>query len=403
MKKAALLQSNFSELTGQSQIGLDYLSSMIQNSFYVTILTRGSPELPEEFYSSTLKFRWRWKKLLQLRRKKPLTTRKTIKNFALFWIALMYNKVTLLLERETYNYVFVHGLASHFLHPGEKTLQAEFSILILQEMPEYVLNSSENDNWHDKLLEEILQYDKYIFVSEKTRNEWNKFIFDLDNRSYILYNTTVENSLENLFKTDKSDAKEKVGFTQNSFNAVMVGTVNYRKGYDIVVHELPRIIDKIPNFQVHILGKINAGQKAFIQEIAASKGVQEYVHFLGSKNNAEEYIYAADVLLHPARSEAHPRVILEAMALKTPIIASKVGGIPESIRDGEDGFLFDIEQSDRMVDAVYKIYQDENLRIRLTENAETRYWQNFSRKKFNENFTKILHNLEESDLNNKNG
>ena len=123
--------------------------------------------------------------------------------------------------------------------------------------------------------------------------------------------------------------------------------------------------------------------------------LEKRVEFILHQPNAIEYIYAADVLLQPSRSEALPRTILEAMALKTPIVASDVDGIPELVENNRSAILFSLSNIDKMIEGIHTVYSNDSLRDQITENAHKRYWDYFSRenhiKKYSDFINQIPH------------
>jgi len=85
-----------------------------------------------------------------------------------------------------------------------------------------------------------------------------------------------------------------------------------------------------------------------------------------------------------------PLSILEAMALKTPVLASNVGGIPEMIEDETSGFLFDLKNSTDFVKKFLLLKKDSSLRKQLAKNAYSRYHSSFSRMKHTERWKTTL-------------
>jgi len=114
------------------------------------------------------------------------------------------------------------------------------------------------------------------------------------------------------------------------------------------------------------------------------------LHFLGEKKNALEYLYAADLLIFPSRAEAMPRVILESMILRTPIISTDVDGIPELITHGQHGLLFRIENSDELAELIYTVSTNRVFSEKLSTNAQMHYWRDFSRQKHASRYKKLL-------------
>ncbi len=106
--------------------------------------------------------------------------------------------------------------------------------------------------------------------------------------------------------------------------------------------------------------------------------VQEHVHFLGKQDEVAELLCVADVMLLPSEVESFGLVALEAMACGIPTVASRVGGIPELIVDGETGFLANVGDTDAMVLAVLRLLQEEGLYRQFSEAGIRRVAQYFS-------------------------
>jgi N-acetyl-alpha-D-glucosaminyl L-malate synthase BshA len=95
---------------------------------------------------------------------------------------------------------------------------------------------------------------------------------------------------------------------------------------------------------------------------AQNHGIEQSVHFLGKQDNIEKLIGIADLLLLPSETESFGLVALEAMACEVPVVASRVGGLPEVITDGVDGFLVEPRNTEKMAEYSLKILADERYR-----------------------------------------
>jgi glycosyltransferase involved in cell wall biosynthesis len=85
----------------------------------------------------------------------------------------------------------------------------------------------------------------------------------------------------------------------------------------------------------------NQAYVAGLERLIAEAGLQERVAFLGEREDVPELLRALDVLLLPSEEEPFGRALIEAMALEVPVIATNVGGPPEIVRDGREGYLLD--------------------------------------------------------------
>ena len=106
-------------------------------------------------------------------------------------------------------------------------------------------------------------------------------------------------------------------------------------------------------------------------------GVYEHCAFVGKQPRIVDYLCASDVLLLPSETESFGLAALEAMACEVPVIASRVGGLPEVVDDGETGFLRPVGDLDDMADAAVGLLTDDRLRremgSRARESAVSRY------------------------------
>jgi L-malate glycosyltransferase len=106
-------------------------------------------------------------------------------------------------------------------------------------------------------------------------------------------------------------------------------------------------------------------------------GVFDYCSFVGKQPRIVDYLSVADVLLLPSEQESFGLAALEAMACEVPVIASRVGGIPEVVSDGETGFLSEVGNIEKMRADAARLLSDEELRRemgrRARESAIERY------------------------------
>jgi N-acetyl-alpha-D-glucosaminyl L-malate synthase BshA len=102
---------------------------------------------------------------------------------------------------------------------------------------------------------------------------------------------------------------------------------------------------------------------------ARSLGVYDKCVFVGKQPRIVDYLCAADVLLLPSEQESFGLAALEAMACEVPVVASRVGGVPEVVDDGETGFLSAVGDVDKMADDASRLLTDEKLRREMGKRA----------------------------------
>ncbi|MES1261722.1 MAG: N-acetyl-alpha-D-glucosaminyl L-malate synthase BshA [Acidobacteriota bacterium] len=105
------------------------------------------------------------------------------------------------------------------------------------------------------------------------------------------------------------------------------------------------------------------------EHLAGQLGVQKYVDFLGKRNNVERLIRLAHVLLMPSEMESFGLAALEAMACGVPAVGTRVGGVPELITQGEDGFLENVGDVAAQSARVLELLTDAPLHERMAKAA----------------------------------
>lgn len=125
-----------------------------------------------------------------------------------------------------------------------------------------------------------------------------------------------------------------------------------------------------------------------VRKYVSHLGLDKLIKFKGRVNNIEYYYSGCDVVIHPSGLEAFGMVLLEAGASSKPVVATKVGGIPEIIIDGKTGFL--TNDPSRFIDHIERLMEDEDLRVKMGLTARNRILQKFTWECVAEEFVKII-------------
>jgi colanic acid/amylovoran biosynthesis glycosyltransferase len=157
---------------------------------------------------------------------------------------------------------------------------------------------------------------------------------------------------------------------------VCVGRLSPEKGQLGLIAALKRIRDAGHDVTLTLVG--DGPSRALVDAAIATMGLHDAVRLTGRLDEAAtlEAIAAADVLVLPSFMEGLPVVLMEAMALGIPVIASRVAGIPELVGDGE-GLLFAPGHWDEMTTAIIRLAGDQSLRTRLSKAASAKVEHEF--------------------------
>jgi glycosyltransferase involved in cell wall biosynthesis len=126
---------------------------------------------------------------------------------------------------------------------------------------------------------------------------------------------------------------------------------------------------RIPDVALVVVG--DGPDRPRLERLTEELGLDGRVRFLGARSRDEvlRTLYAADAAVLPSRWENFPHLVVEALAVGTPVIASAVGGVPELVRHGENGLLVPSGDVDALAEAIQRLLADEALRDRLAAAA----------------------------------
>jgi len=119
-------------------------------------------------------------------------------------------------------------------------------------------------------------------------------------------------------------------------------------------------------------------ERAPAEELARELGLAERVCFLGEVGDVAEVLGRADLFLLPSEQESFGLAALEALSCEVPVVATRVGGLPEVVRDGVDGYLVDVGDIIALAERACEILGDETLRERMGRRARERVLSEFA-------------------------
>ncbi|MFC1865766.1 glycosyltransferase family 4 protein [Chloroflexota bacterium] len=166
----------------------------------------------------------------------------------------------------------------------------------------------------------------------------------------------------------KNDARRRLGITEGERIILCVANLWEVKGHEYLIKAMVEVVHGHPEACMFIAGDGPLRDK--IQDMVQVEGLGEKVVFSGfvPHDKIPEYMAAADIFVLPSLSEGMPLVLLEAMAAGLPIVATKVGGVPEIIKDGENGFLVEPSNSSELAKKIIFLLQNDDIRRLFSDN-----------------------------------
>lgn len=160
----------------------------------------------------------------------------------------------------------------------------------------------------------------------------------------------------------------------NDYTILFVGSFYPHKGLHVLIQAVPLVISKIHKANFKVVGTGDDIQKRKIKETTNNLGINEYIEFLGHKDNEEvlELITSSDVIVIAEQwlSDFGPVALLESVALGKPVIASKIGSAPEFIQSGYNGFLVAPNQPSQFAEKLIWVLRNRDLAMSFSRRAK---------------------------------
>lgn len=151
----------------------------------------------------------------------------------------------------------------------------------------------------------------------------------------------------------------------------MVGGIQPNKGQHVAIDAVATLMSerKLP-VRLRLYGEVeDAAYRQRIGEQIVRLKLEPLVEFCGSVANRDEIYSGIDILVLASFDEAFPRVLLEAFTYSRPVVASRVGGVPEIVSDNENGLLVPPGNAAKLAEAILRLASDRDLVRRLTDTA----------------------------------
>ncbi len=167
----------------------------------------------------------------------------------------------------------------------------------------------------------------------------------------------------------------------------MVSRLEPVKGPECFIEAAKEVAERINNVKFLIVGE--GSLRSNLERQTERLGLEGKIKFLGWREDSLEIIAVLDILVQPSLNEAVGRVLLEAQVLGVPVVATKVGGIPEVVRKGITGIIIPPQDSNALADAMCNLLEDEKKREAMSREAKKWVKDKFSSVKMMEEVLRI--------------
>ncbi len=158
----------------------------------------------------------------------------------------------------------------------------------------------------------------------------------------------------------RQSARNRLACGRDTVVYMTVGRLVPVKGYDDLLQAFRTVVERVPQSKLFIIGE--GERRARLERQACTLGLEEAVEFLGWREDVDDLLDACDVFVLSSLNEGLGLVVVEAMAKKLPVVATRVGGVPEVVVEGRTGVLVKPSSPNDMAEAMVELGSSPELR-----------------------------------------
>ncbi|AJY71820.1 glycoside hydrolase [Geobacter sulfurreducens] len=213
------------------------------------------------------------------------------------------------------------------------------------------------------LIDQVVLVNEAMREQSRLKNRFGPHLMVINNG---IPPVDVESPFTVTFPDGPSDS-HIVDFCSKGFTLGAIGRLSPEKGFDLLLGAVKTLIPFIPDVRLLILGE--GGERATLEWIIRKQGLQGRVLLPGYVPDARIYLNLFDVFVLPSHTEGLPLVILEAMQAGVPIVATRVGGVPNVLQNGKLGILVEPSDISALTEGLLKLKSNPALRFQLADMA----------------------------------
>ena len=186
--------------------------------------------------------------------------------------------------------------------------------------------------------------------------------------------------------------RQRLGLRETDFVIVQVARLDYMKDHMTAIRTMARLVRQVPAAKLLLVG--DGPKRALIRAEIQAQNLEASVCLLGQREDVPELLGAADVALLTSLSEGIPVTLIEAMAAQLPVVATRVGGVPEVVLEGQTGLLASAGDDAALADCLLRLANQPELRRQFgqagRQRAEALFCQRLMHQQYADCFEEML-------------
>ena len=175
---------------------------------------------------------------------------------------------------------------------------------------------------------------------------------------------------------ERASVRSRIGVAEGDWVVLMVGIIRSVKRHELALEAMTRLLPELPAMRLVLAG--DGPRMEAMRELARKLGIADRVIFLGHRDDVPDLLTAADAFLLTSRSEGVPQAVTQALGCGLPVVATRVGGVPELVIHERTGLLAEAEDVVGIARALLRLAHDPVLAMRLGAAGREHVHRHFS-------------------------
>ena len=170
--------------------------------------------------------------------------------------------------------------------------------------------------------------------------------------------------------------RKELGVADDKVLIVSIGRLSPEKGHEVLLRALAALRETDPGFVLAIVGK--GPEEASIRGVCNDLGLDGNVRFVGFRSDMPAIYNSADLVVQSSFTEGMPNVVLEALLMETPVVATSVGGTAEIVEHGINGFLVAPDSADALSDGLRDYFENKSKHLKMAASGRVSVAKHFN-------------------------
>jgi glycosyltransferase involved in cell wall biosynthesis len=194
-----------------------------------------------------------------------------------------------------------------------------------------------------------------------------------------------------LSPAERAAVRNEIGLKPDNVVLIQVARLDYLKDQATAIRTLERLVAETRD--VHLLLVGEGPEREAIQNLVRDRGLMAHIEFLGLRTDVPRLLAASDIAFLTSISEGIPLALIEAMVAGLPVVATRVGGVPEVVVDEQTGLLAPAGDDESLARNILRFACSSELRAHMGREGQRRAYGSFSERQMHDGYQRLYQEI----------